>query len=112
MLADPRTGRQHVLARWRRYNREFEQYRRDARFAHIEFVVLRSHAEIDRWLAKVAAHVTVVVLVGTLVTPLSRMFIGRMVQVGPNFYNNVLPPIGLGLLAMTATVPLNWSATP
>jgi cytochrome c-type biogenesis protein CcmF len=56
---------------------------------------------------------TVVVLVGTLVTPLSRMFIGRMVQVGPNFYNNVLPPIGLGLLAMTATVPLlRWGSNP
>ena len=36
-----------------------------------------------------------------------------MIQVGPAFYNNVLPPIGLGLLAMTAAVPLlQWGAPP
>jgi cytochrome c-type biogenesis protein CcmF len=33
--------------------------------------------------------------------------------VGPAFYNNVLPPIGLGLLGMTAVVPLlPWAARP
>ena len=56
---------------------------------------------------------TIVVMVGTLVAPLSKMFLGRMIQVGPAFYNNVLPPIGLGLLAMTAAVPLlQWGAPP
>lgn len=56
-LLDPRDSiLTDVLARYRRYNREFEQLRRDARFAHIEFVVLRSHEEIDRWLAEVAAQ--------------------------------------------------------
>jgi cytochrome c-type biogenesis protein CcmF len=41
------------------------------------------------------------------------MFVGRTVQVGPAFYNNVLPPIGLALLAMTAVVPLlKWGAPP
>ncbi|MEX0613977.1 MAG: cytochrome c biogenesis protein CcsA, partial [Pirellulales bacterium] len=56
---------------------------------------------------------TGVILVGTLVAPLSKMLVGRMIQVGPQFYNNVLPPIGLGLLAMTAVVPLlQWGANP
>jgi cytochrome c-type biogenesis protein CcmF len=56
---------------------------------------------------------TAVVLVGTLVAPLSRLFTGRMIQIGPEFYNNVLPPIGLGMLAMTAAVPLlRWGAPP
>ena len=56
---------------------------------------------------------TVVVLVGTLIGPLSKMLIGRTIQVGPEFYNNVLPPIGLGLLAMTSIVPLlQWGAAP
>jgi cytochrome c-type biogenesis protein CcmF len=56
---------------------------------------------------------TAVVLVGTLVAPLSKMFLGRMIQVGPAFYNNVLPPIGLGLLSMTAVVPLlSWATRP
>jgi cytochrome c-type biogenesis protein CcmF len=55
----------------------------------------------------------IVVTVGTLVAPLSKMFLGRMIQVGPAFYNNVLPPIGLGLLAATAAVPLlQWAAPP
>ena len=55
----------------------------------------------------------IVVMVGTLVAPLSKMFLGRMIQVGPAFYNNVLPPIGLGLLAMTAAVPLlQWGTPP
>jgi cytochrome c-type biogenesis protein CcmF len=56
---------------------------------------------------------TSVVMVGTLVAPLSRMFASRMIQVGPAFYNNVLPPIALSLLAMTAAVPLlRWGAPP
>lgn len=56
---------------------------------------------------------TLVVMIGTLVAPLSKMFAGRTVQVGPAFYNNVLPPIGLGLLAATAAVPLlQWGAPP
>jgi len=56
---------------------------------------------------------TLVVMTGTLVAPLSKIFVGRFVQVGPAFYNNVLPPIGLGLLAATAAVPLlQWGAPP
>lgn len=56
---------------------------------------------------------TLVVMVGTLVAPLSKMFVGRFIQVGPAFYNNVLPPIGLGLLAATAAVPLlQWGTPP
>ena len=56
---------------------------------------------------------TLVVMVGTLIAPLSKMFAGRAVQVGPAFYNNVLPPIGLALLAATAVVPLlQWGAPP
>ncbi len=53
------------------------------------------------------------VLIGTLVAPLSKILVGRMIQVGPAFYNNVLPPIGLGLLVMTSMVPLlQWGAPP
>ncbi len=54
---------------------------------------------------------TIVVLMGTLVAPISKLATGRMIQVGPGFYNNVLPPVGLGLLTMTAVVPLlRWGA--
>jgi cytochrome c-type biogenesis protein CcmF len=56
---------------------------------------------------------TSVVLVGTLYTPLSTLLVGRVVQIGPAFYNNVLMPIGLILLATTAVVPLlRWGAAP
>jgi cytochrome c-type biogenesis protein CcmF len=56
---------------------------------------------------------TIVVMIGTLVAPLTKMFMGRMIQVGPEFYNNVLPPIALAILAMTAAVPaLQWGAPP
>jgi cytochrome c-type biogenesis protein CcmF len=56
---------------------------------------------------------TIIVMVGTLVAPLSKMFIGRMVIVGPEFYNKVLAPIGLSFLAMTAVVPLlQWGGPP
>ena len=56
---------------------------------------------------------TTVVLVGTLYTPLSTLIVGRMVQIGPAFYNNVLMPVGLLLLAATAIVPLiRWGKAP
>lgn len=56
---------------------------------------------------------TAVVLVGTVYTPLSTLLVGRMVQIGPAFYNNVLVPIGLALLTATAVVPLlKWGSAP
>jgi len=56
---------------------------------------------------------TAVVMAGTLVAPLSKVFAGRTIQVGPAFYNHVLPPIGLAVLAMTAAVPLlRWGSPP
>jgi cytochrome c-type biogenesis protein CcmF len=56
---------------------------------------------------------TTIVMAGTLVAPLSKMFIGRMILVGPEFYNKVLPPIGLAFLVMTAAVPLlQWGGPP
>jgi cytochrome c-type biogenesis protein CcmF len=56
---------------------------------------------------------TSVVLVGTLYTPLATMLVGRAVQIGPAFYNNVLIPIGLLLLVMTSVVPLlRWGSAP
>jgi cytochrome c-type biogenesis protein CcmF len=56
---------------------------------------------------------TSVVLVGTLYTPLSTLLVGRAVQIGPAFYNNVLMPIGLLLLVTTAVVPLlRWGTAP
>ena len=54
-----------------------------------------------------------VVFVGTLYTPLSTLVADRMVQIGPAFYNNVLMPIGLVLLAATSVVPLlRWGTAP
>ena len=54
-----------------------------------------------------------VVFVGTLYTPLSTLVVGRMVQIGPEFYNYVLMPIGVLLLAATSVVPLlRWGSAP
>jgi len=47
-----------------------------------------------------------VALAGTLAVPLSDVFLGRKMIVGAAFYNNVLIPIGLVLLATTAMAPL------
>jgi cytochrome c-type biogenesis protein CcmF len=56
---------------------------------------------------------TVVVFLGTLFVPLSGMFTGRMVMIGPAFYNNVFLPVGLTLLSLTAVVPLlSWGSAP
>jgi len=56
---------------------------------------------------------TTVVTVGTLFIPLSAMITGRTAQIGPEFYNNVLMPIGLAVLTITAIVPLvRWGAAP
>jgi len=50
-----------------------------------------------------------VALVGTLMIPLSQAFFGERIVVGAAFYNNVLMPIGLLLLAATGIAPLvNW----
>lgn len=54
-----------------------------------------------------------VVMIGTVIGPLSKPVVGRTVQLGPAFYNNVLVPVGLGLLAITAVVPLlQWGSPP
>ena len=56
---------------------------------------------------------TVVTIAGTLSTALSGIFLGRTVMMGPAFYNNVLIPTGLVLLAATAMAPLlRWGAPP
>jgi cytochrome c-type biogenesis protein CcmF len=56
---------------------------------------------------------TLVVMVGTLAAPLSQYVVGRTIQVGAPFYNNVLTPVALVLLATTATVPLlRWGDAP
>ena len=56
---------------------------------------------------------TVVVIGGTLSTALSKIVTGRFIMVGPAFYNNVLIPTGLVLLATTAMAPLlRWGASP
>lgn len=54
-----------------------------------------------------------VVMVGTLVDPLSEYFVGRTIQVGPPFYNNALIPVGLSILAASAIAPLlRWGEGP
>lgn len=56
---------------------------------------------------------TGVVVAGTVSTALSSLVAGSMVMVGPPFYNNVLIPTGLLLLATTGMAPLlSWGAAP
>jgi cytochrome c-type biogenesis protein CcmF len=56
---------------------------------------------------------TVVTLVGTLTGAISGLFLSMPVVVGLAFYNNVLIPTGLVLLAVVAVVPLvRWTAGP
>ena len=52
---------------------------------------------------------TAVVLVGTLMIPLSQALLGEQIVVGTAFYSNVLMPIGVLLLAATGIAPqVNW----
>jgi cytochrome c-type biogenesis protein CcmF len=52
-------------------------------------------------------------LAGTLSGPASKIVFGRPVVVGIAFYNNILIPTGLVLLATTAAAPLlRWGAAP
>ena len=54
-----------------------------------------------------------VICLGTLCGALSDAVIGRKIVVGPPFYNNVLAPTGLLVLAATALAPiLRWGAPP
>ncbi len=56
---------------------------------------------------------SVVVIAGTLSTALSKVVLGQFIMVGPAFYNNVLVPTGLVLLATTAVAPLlRWGGPP
>lgn len=54
-----------------------------------------------------------VILAGTLVTPLSPLVLGHSITVGTALYNNVFIPVGLTLLAVTAIAPLTrWGGPP
>lgn len=56
---------------------------------------------------------TAVTVGGTLSSALSEAIAGRRIMVGPAFYNKVLIPIGLLLLATVAAAPLlRWGAPP
>ncbi|MFO0868741.1 MAG: cytochrome c-type biogenesis CcmF C-terminal domain-containing protein [Pirellulales bacterium] len=56
---------------------------------------------------------SLVVIVGTLIAPVSGMWSGRTIQFGPEFYQRVLVPVGLTLLALTSLVPLlRWGHSP
>ena len=56
---------------------------------------------------------TAVTLVGTLTGAISGLFLPMPIVVGVAFYNNVLIPTGLVLLAVVAAVPLvRWGAGP
>ena len=56
---------------------------------------------------------TAVTLLGTSIVPLSRFVFGRQIVVGAAFYNDVLAPIGLLLLAAVAATPLlRWGGPP
>jgi cytochrome c-type biogenesis protein CcmF len=55
----------------------------------------------------------VITFAGTTLVPVSNGLFGRKVTVGASFYNGALVPIGLLLLATTASAPLlRWSAAP
>jgi cytochrome c-type biogenesis protein CcmF len=55
----------------------------------------------------------IVTLVGTLVVPLASALRGPPIVLGAAFYNNVLIPVGLVLLAAVAVTPLvRWRASP
>ena len=59
------------------------------------------------------ALLTTVTLLGTLAGAISGLFSGLPIVVGLAFYNNVLIPTGLVLLAVVAAVPLiRWGAGP
>ncbi len=56
---------------------------------------------------------TLIVLIGTLVGPVSNWLTGHTVLIAAPFYNNVLIPTGLLLLGSTALVPLlRWGQPP
>lgn len=56
---------------------------------------------------------TAVTVVGTLSAALSSLLLGETVLLGPPFYNSVLIPTGLLLLATTAAAPLlRWGKPP
>ena len=56
---------------------------------------------------------TTVTLLGTLAGAISGLFSATRIMVGLAFYNNVLIPTGLVLLAVVAAVPLlRWGAGP
>lgn len=63
---------------------------------------------VAAWLSLAAA-----VLVGTALLPASSMLLGRRIALGAAFYNNVLIPTGLLLMAVTAAAPLlRWGKSP
>ena len=54
-----------------------------------------------------------VALLGTLMIPLSKFVVGRDITVGTAFYNNVLIPLAIVLLATAALAPLTrWGSGP
>jgi len=56
---------------------------------------------------------TAATVVGTIVTALSGFLAGKPIMMGPAFYNNVLIPTGLVILATTAMAPLlRWGTAP
>ncbi len=55
----------------------------------------------------------VVTTAGTIVAPVSNLVTGTTILLAPPFYNNVMIPIALLLLAMTAAAPLlRWAEAP
>ncbi len=57
--------------------------------------------------------ITAATVAGTIITAISSILIGKPIMMGPAFYNNVLIPTGLVLLAATATAPLlRWGSAP
>jgi cytochrome c-type biogenesis protein CcmF len=63
--------------------------------------------------ALVLILLSAVTTAGTLVVPVSKLIFGRQITVGAAFYNSVLVPTGLVLLATMALAPvLQWGQPP
>ena len=85
-------------------------------------VVLVAETPVASILSREALIVTSIValvvlavatLLGTLSVALSGAIVGRRIIVGTGYYNSILIPVGMLILAMTAVAPLvRWGAPP
>ncbi|MBI3466582.1 MAG: heme lyase CcmF/NrfE family subunit [Planctomycetes bacterium] len=87
--------------------------RRNALAAESPLVTIWSREAFILLSAVLLLLLATVTTAGTIVVPVSKLFFGRQITVGPAFYNNVLIPTGLLLLAAMGLAPvLRWGNPP